>query len=280
MISSGVVLSARSIISRTAGSWLETAARSSSLSAWTWSSSASSISVLSNRLPRLSGAIRGWSGRTIAAPSTASSLGVASTGKVLTLRQASTASPAAPCRLERRDEAAAGRLDDDVRGQKACPKRLRATHGLHIPGEGGRVVDAHHDPGEPGLLEHRGPEPDPSLQRRLALEAELPADSRRRQLGERAGRNAEPALDPLVALAGRLQEADGALQHRLRVRLEHALDPQVVEGARIALRVRGRVDDPERRRGGVLRGSRRVRIEGVALVQQRGDELFEPARPT
>ena len=44
------------------------AARSPSLSACTWSSSASSISVSSKRLPRLSGAICGWSGSTIAAP--------------------------------------------------------------------------------------------------------------------------------------------------------------------------------------------------------------------
>ena len=62
-------------------------ARSSSLSACTWRTSASSISVLSNRLPRLSGAICGWSGSTIAAPSITSSCGEASTGQVLTLSQ-------------------------------------------------------------------------------------------------------------------------------------------------------------------------------------------------
>ena len=71
--SSGVTAQARSIISLTAGSWCSISARSSSLSACTCRTSASSISVLSNRLPRLSGAICGWSGRTIAAPSITSS---------------------------------------------------------------------------------------------------------------------------------------------------------------------------------------------------------------
>ena len=54
-------------------------------SARTCSSSASSISVPSKRSPRLSGASCGWSGSMIAAPSSASSASVASTGKVLTL---------------------------------------------------------------------------------------------------------------------------------------------------------------------------------------------------
>ncbi len=82
---SDVTALARSIISRTAGSWRSISARSSSLSTCTWRTSASSISVLSNRLPRLSGAICGWSGSTIAVPSITSSAGEASTGHVLTL---------------------------------------------------------------------------------------------------------------------------------------------------------------------------------------------------
>ena len=73
MMSSGVAAAARSIISRTAGSARSISARSASLSTCTWSSSASSISVESNRPPRLSGAIWGWSGSTYVVPSTASS---------------------------------------------------------------------------------------------------------------------------------------------------------------------------------------------------------------
>ncbi len=85
-MSSEDACSARSIIARTAGSPPSIAARSSSLSTCTCSSSASSISVESNRPPRLSGASCGWSGSTIAAPTTTSSSGLASTGNVLTLR--------------------------------------------------------------------------------------------------------------------------------------------------------------------------------------------------
>ena len=44
---------------------------------------------------------------------------------------------------------------------------------------------------------------------------------------------------------------------------------------RALCRVRRRVDDPERRRGRVLGRARRVRVQRVALVQQRGDELIE-----
>ena len=61
------------------------ASRSPSLSVCTCSSSASSISVPSNRLPRLWGEISGWSGSTIAAPTTVSSASEASTGNVFTL---------------------------------------------------------------------------------------------------------------------------------------------------------------------------------------------------
>ncbi len=96
MICSGVLAAARSTISRTAGSCLPISSRSESLSACTWSSSASSISVESNRLPRLSGAMLGWSGSTIAAPSIAVSVGFASTGNVLTLSHSASASACGP----------------------------------------------------------------------------------------------------------------------------------------------------------------------------------------
>ena len=70
---------------RTAGSWPAACSRSASERACTCRSSASSISVLSNRVPRLWGASLGWSGSTIAAPRTASSPAPASTGQMLTL---------------------------------------------------------------------------------------------------------------------------------------------------------------------------------------------------
>ena len=50
---------------------------------------------------------------------------------------------------------------------------------------------------------------------------------------------------------------------------EQALDLQVVEGRAAAGRVRGRVDDAERRRRRVLGRARRVGVERVALVEQR-----------
>ena len=84
---SGVTADARSIISRTAGSCSAICAALLVAEHRTCRTSASSISVLSNRLPRLSGAICGWSGSTIAAPSMTSSAGDASTGQVLTQSQ-------------------------------------------------------------------------------------------------------------------------------------------------------------------------------------------------
>ena len=59
----------------------------------------------------------------------------------------------------------------------------------------------------------------------------------------------------------------------LAVALDDALQLEVVVGAVERARVRGRVDDPERRRRGVLGRARRVRIERVALVEQRLDQL-------
>ena len=53
------------------------------------------------------------------------------------------------------------------------------------------------------------------------------------------------------------------------------LHPRAVERVRAAGRVRGRVDDPERRRRRVLGRARRVRVQRVALVQQRVDELLQ-----
>ena len=56
-----------------------------------------------------------------------------------------------------------------------------------------------------------------------------------------------------------------------------ALEPGVVERAGAFGRVGRRVDDPERRRGRVLGRAGRVRVQRVALVQQRVDELVDAA---
>ncbi len=53
-----------------------------------------------------------------------------------------------------------------------------------------------------------------------------------------------------------------------RRRVEHHLHPRAVEGVRAPGRVDRRVDDAERRRGGVLGRPRRVRVERVALVEE------------
>ena len=86
-------------------------------------------------------------------------------------------------------------------------------------------------------------------------------------------RRLDAALLALVPVARGLQEAH--LARHLAVALQQALDPQALEAARVALRVGGRVDDAERRGRGVLRGPGRVRVEGVALVEERVDQLVE-----
>ena len=58
-----------------------------------------------------------------------------------------------------------------------------------------------------------------------------------------------------------------------RPALDDAAQVEVVEGRVEPGRVGGRVDDPERRRRGVLGRSRRVGVERVALVEQRVDQL-------
>ena len=67
------------------------------------------------------------------------------------------------------------------------------------------------------------------------------------------------------------------LSTALAVGERDALHAQLVERARRLLRVGGRVDDPERRGRRVLRRVRRVGVEGVALEQQRAQELLERA---
>ena len=53
-------------------------------------------------------------------------------------------------------------------------------------------------------------------------------------------------------------------------------DPEPVVRAAHRGGIGGRVDDAERRRRGVLGSAGRVRVEGVALVQQGAEQLLEP----
>ena len=248
---SGPSASARASISRTFGSCSAIAARSPSLSASTCSSSASSISVASNRSPWLSGAICGWSGSTIVAPSTVSSFSLARTGKMLMWSQAATAAAALGPGATGEAKRPPGRVGDEVRGAQRRAQRPRAIQPL---GHLGRVVHAHRDPHEPALERRRG-EPDAALH---VVEGELD-----RRIGLE--------LDP--ALAALLEEGERA-GHRL-AGLEHELHPRAVERVRRAGRVDRRVDDPERRRRRVLGRARRVRVERVALVEQRGEQALD-----
>ena len=85
----------------------------------------------------------------------------------------------------------------------------------------------------------------------------------------RAGRSTRRALASWRTPAG-LQEVHlprhrGAVEHRHWICSTSNVAP-------LPARIRGRVDDPERRRRRVLRRARRVRVERVALVQQRVHE--------
>ena len=127
--SSGVAAAARASIARTAGSCRAACSRSSSENASTCSSSASSISVESNRLPRLSGASCGWSGSMIAAPSTASSASRGQHRPGVHLLALGDRRGVRAVAVERRDEAAAVDVRGDVRGEQAvarAPPRARA----------------------------------------------------------------------------------------------------------------------------------------------------------
>ena len=158
----------------------------------------------------------------------------------------------------------------------AAPRRARSASAVDL----GRVVDAGADPParpSPSSVERLGAQPRPAAQRRLALELELARRPRSPPSSASARRlELEPALDRLVALARR---PAGSAPSRPARRSGSASSTHStrrwskVVGA--ALGVGRRVDDPERGRGRVLGRARRVRIERVALVEQRGDELLE-----
>ncbi len=89
----------------------------------------------------------------------------------------------------------------------------------------------------------------------------------------------DPALERLVALAARRQEAQRRGQRRAGPgSATHSSRAWSNAPAHSAAYAR-RIDDPERRRRRVLRRARRVGVQRVALVQQRGDELIEHRRP-
>ena len=178
-----------------------------------------------------------------------------------------------PLRVQRRDEAPAAHLGDDVGGHQARPQHLVSVQ-LGRPGpQRGRVVDAEAHPREPvaqGLDAH----PHAPGDRLLSRERELLATAFA-QLGERGGGELDPARRRLVALALGGQERERARQLGVGAGLDQTVHPQVVEGRRAGLGVGGRVDDPERGRGRVLGRPRRVGVERVALVEQGVEQALE-----
>jgi hypothetical protein len=140
-----------------------------------------------------------------------------------------------------------------VSGDERVTKRLAAREPA---GHLRPVLDAE---GHPAAAVARRGLGEPSTQRNLAqLEISLALDSLRFRY---------------VTLTARQQEAH--LGRDLALALDDALELQMVMRALERTCVRGRVDDPERRRGRVLGRARRVRVERVALVEQRVDELVD-----
>ena len=181
--------------------------------------------------------------------------------------------------VEWRDEPAVLDLEQRVDREQAVTKRLGAGD-LEGWGDLGRVVDAELHPGQLGAQQlgpHSHPAGDRGAGAVLGLEAELPQRALVRpcQLGEADGAELEAPFEAAVAGAGGLQEAHRGAQLGLRTGLQSALEPRQRMGRRLALRVGGRIDDPERGRGGVLGRARRVGVEGIALVEQRADQLLD-----
>ena len=229
--------------------------RSPSQSASTWSSSASSISVPSNRSPRLSGAICGWSGSMIAAPSSASSASVASTGKVLTLAPGASAAR----RTARRE-----REHRMVESSALAQRPARSG-----PGANGVALWTRSVTREPVAEVDRR-----SRGGRAAPEGRLDV-----RLGGVAGE-----LDPRARRRATRLAAPGASGSAPRPpprRRRPRASPRMRAGrtCSAACRVGRRVDDAERRRRRVLGRARRVRVERVALVEQRLDAAPRGRRP-
>ena len=265
---SGVAALARSTIACTVGSWAAICARSESLSACTCSSSASSISVLSNRLPRLSGAIRGRvSGARSARPGwrrRPARRGPAT----LTFRQAATAS-----RSRSSGEAKRPALDSIKRCVESRLARSAPGRSSRSASPGSSAVGCARGADQGGarlgvLRTHAHP----PMHGPLADELELAAGTVAEQVDERSPRQLDAALDRLMAVARDLEEPHLAPELGALAAEQHALDSQMVEGG-----LGGARRMPGGRRSRTASGSRSswprcVRVQRVALVEQRRDE--------
>ena len=165
--------------------------------------------------------------------------------------------PLRPLPLERRDEATALDLEQRVGGDQAVAKGVSAGDLGRIAGHLGLVVDAEADPGERGR-EQLGAHRDPAAQL-TASSIGKPKVSRigsARQLCQGHRTQLQRPLGRLVSLASGLQEEDRAGDPGVGTALEHGLEPEHRERGGLGLRVVRRVDDPEGRRAS--RSSRRA----------------------
>ncbi len=164
--------------------------------------------------------------------------------------------------LQRRDDRAALGLREQVRREHALQQRVLAIAVCLLVAQRRRVLDEQCD-ARAAIGQRVGED------LRLALEVvEVECDLRR------ADAELHAPLDGAVLLAGRLQEAH-LTGHDGAIAVDDELHLHAVEGVRLRLRVVVRIDDPERRRRRVLRRAGRVRVQGVALEQQRVDEPLE-----
>ena len=263
MMSSGVAAAARAIISRTAGSWLlDLLALGVAQRLHVQQQRLLDLGRVEQAAAALRRDLRMVRQHDRGARAPRRRRRVASTGKVLTLVARA---------LERRDEPPAGHAQDRVRRDQ----RPRERAGAVEPARDQRaVLDPQHDlvaPTSSSLERQRQsreraarPPSRPALARSPIAQR---ADHRARRAPTRAAR------PPGGARRAAARNRTSAPSTRVRRRLEHAAQLEVVERARERRRVHGRIDDPERRRRGVLGRPRRVRVERVALAQQRVDEL-------
>ena len=243
-MSSGVEASARSTISRTAGSPAAISSRSASRER---------VHVEEERLLDL--------GRVEEAPAALGrelgvigqhDRGAEDDGVVGSREHGPRVDVVAQPGLERGDERAAADAQQRVGRDQGVLERL----GAGAARERRPVLDRQRHAVEAGL--HRR-----DLQRGLAPQ--------RRQVDPA---DADPPLDRLVSIAARLQEAHLDVDPGI-LAADEALQPEVIEPVLVA----GRIDDPEGRRRRVLVRSRRVGVERVALEEQGVDQLLDHSAP-
>ena len=158
--------------------------------------------------------------------------------------------------VDRRAEAPAGRPHHDVGGEQAGRERGGPRP---PPGRRTRSCCARRPAPRSPSTRSRARPSSPSKSNGCGLT----------RLGE-----LDPALDRLVALAAGLQEAHGGATRGAGPSSAHS-SRRWSKVAGLPAGVGRRVDDPERRRRGVLGGARRVGVERVALVEQRLHQLVE-----